>query len=142
MTKHRRWFIVGIALALVGVLVAGISIVGGNFSVRGYVADKFQRSRANDIDDDAMAYTSGKTPSAVAAQITKAWEPADEVVDASGVYLRYSNDSVVILPAAVGSLILVEDVRTARHRYSGHTGGYWGWGSGNGVRGGGPGSGK
>ncbi|GAB7049430.1 DUF4247 domain-containing protein [Catenuloplanes indicus] len=142
MTKHRRWFTVGIVLAVVGALVAGWAILYGNFSVRGYVDDKFQRSASNDIGDDAVAYASNNAPTAVAAQITKAWEPADEVVDASGVYLRYADDAVVILPAAVGSLILIEDIDSARRRYSGHTGGYWGWGSGNTIRGGGPGSGK
>ncbi len=142
MTPHRRWFVVGIALALVGVLVAGWATVYGNFSVRGYVADKYQRSASNDIGSDAVAYTSGSTPTAVAAQIRKAWDPADEVVDASGVYLRYADDAVVILPAAVGSLILVEDVDSAHRRHSSHVSGYWGWGRGTSLRGGGPGSGK
>jgi hypothetical protein len=142
MTPHRRWIIVGIALALTGVLVAGWATVYGNFSVRGYVADRFQRSTTNDIGGDATAYTSGSAPTTVAAQITKAWEPADEVVDASGVYLRYADDAVVILPAAVGSLILVEKASTAYNRHHSHVSGYWGWGRGTSLRGGGPGAGK
>ena len=45
---------------------------------------------------------------------------------------------------SLGSLILVEGLRTAYPRYYGIIGGYWGWGSGWGerVRGGGPGGGK
>ncbi|MFI5840941.1 DUF4247 domain-containing protein [Catenuloplanes sp. NPDC051500] len=142
MTPHRKWIIGGVALALVGVLVAGAATFFGNFSVRGYVADKFTRSATNDIGGDALAYTSGKAPSAVASQIRNVWQPADEVVDASGVYMRYADDAVVILPAAVGSLILVEDIDSAYRRHSSHVGGYWGWGRGTSLRGGGPGSGK
>jgi uncharacterized protein YycO len=139
---YRRWFIVGVALALIGLLVAGVATLYGNFSPRGYVSDTFGRATAHDIGDDAEAYTSGKVPSQVAEEITGAWEPADEYVDGSGVYLRYADDAVVILPLAAGSLILVENVRTAYPRYYNHVGGYWGWGRGANVRGGGPGAGK
>ncbi len=64
------------------------------------------------------------------------------MVDASGVYLRYADDAIVILPAAVGSLILVEKVDSAYRRHHSHVGNYWGWGRGTSLRGGGPGSGK
>ncbi len=127
MTPHRKLFVFGIALALAGVLVAGFAVFVGNFSARGYVADKFTRSTSDDIGNDAIAYTSSKAPTQVAAQIRNVWEPADEVVDASGVYLRYSDDAIVILPAAIGSLILVEKVSTAYARHHSHVSGYWGW---------------
>jgi hypothetical protein len=140
---YRGWFVVGIGLALVGVLVAGVGLLTGSFSPRGYVSDTYTRAATRDIGDDATAYTSSKVPSEVADQITGAWAPADRYVDGSGVYLRYDDDAVVILPlAAVGSLILVEKMRTAYPRYYGTVGGYWGWGRGTGVRGGGPGAGK
>ncbi|GAA4677119.1 DUF4247 domain-containing protein [Phytohabitans rumicis] len=140
--KYRKWFVLGAGLALVGLLVAGVGTLYGNFSPRGYVADKFSRSTGDDIGQDAVAYTSAKAPSEVADQITDAWRPADRYVDGSGVYLRYNDDSIVILPAAVGSLILVERMLTAYPRYYGIVGGYWGWGRGASVRGGGPGAGK
>lgn len=139
---HRRWFLLAGALALVGVLVAGIATVYGSFSPRGYIAHTYHRSASDDIGGDAVAYTSGKSPSQVADQVTGAWEPADQYVDASGVYLRYADDAVVITPLAVGSLILVEKLTTAYPRYYSHVGGYWGWGRGASVRGGGPGAGK
>jgi len=140
--RHGRWFLAAGALALVAVLVAVFSVGYGNFSPRGYVEDHYNRSVADDIGDDAKAYTSKKVPSEVARELTDAWEPADEYVDASGVYLRYADDAVVILPLAVGSLILVEQVRTAFPRYYSVVGGFWGWGRGTSLRGGGPGEGK
>jgi hypothetical protein len=139
---HRRWFVLAGALALVGVLVAVFAVGYGDFSPRGYVADHYSRSTADDIDDDAVAYTSKKVPSEVARELSNAWEPADQYVDGSGVYMRYANDAVVILPLAVGSLILVEQLRTAYPRYAAVVGGFWGWGRGASFRGGGPGAGK
>jgi hypothetical protein len=140
--KHRRLFLFAGLIALVGVLIAGFGVAYGNFSPRGYVADHSTRSTADDIADDARAYTSKKVPSEVARELTDAWEPADRYVDASGVYLRYADDAVVILPLAVGSLILVEKLSTAFPRYYSVVGGFWGWGRGASLRGGGPGAGK
>ncbi|SDY22581.1 protein of unknown function [Micromonospora pattaloongensis] len=139
---YRRWFVVGAAFALAGVLIAAFGIFYGNFSPRGYVEDRYSRAVAHDIGDDAEAYTSAKSPSEVAADITGAWEPADQYVDGSGIYLRYDDDSVVILPLAAGSVILLERMSTAYPRYHGIVGGGWGWGRGTTIRGGGPGAGK
>ena len=139
---YRRWFVVGVAVAVIGALVAAITIFYGNFSPRGYVEDNFSRASGRDIGSNAIAYTSKKTPSEVSQQITDAWRPADQYVDGSGVYLRYDDDSVVILPLAVGSVILLEKMTTAYPRYHNVVGNSWGWGRGSTVRGGGPGSGK
>lgn len=139
---YKKWIVAGVALGLVGVLVAGVALFAGNFSVRGYVKDTYARAAGQDIGDDALAYTSKLRPSQVSDQITDAWKPADQYVDASGVYLRYDDDSVVILPIAAGSLILLEKVSTAYPRYHSVVGSSWGWGRGSSVRGGGPGSGK
>ena len=79
-----------------------------------------------------------------ADDISRAWSPAGRYADGSGVYLRYSNDSVVLRPNGAGTLILVEGLRTAYNRYAGTVGGS-GWvgrGDGNSGRGGGPGTGK
>lgn len=140
--KYRRLFVLGVMFALVGGLFAGFGLLYGNFSPRGYVADKFTRAPQYDIGDDAIAYTSSQAPSQVADQITSAWRPADQYVDASGIYLRYEDDSVVILPLAKGSVILLEPVATAYPRYYNTVGNAWGWGRGTTVRGGGPGFGK
>ncbi|MBO4159614.1 MULTISPECIES: DUF4247 domain-containing protein [Micromonospora] len=139
---YRRWFVVGVAFAVVGALVAAFAIFYGNFSPRGYIEDRYTRAAARDIGRDAVAYTSNRTPSQVADDVTGAWKPADQYVDGSGVYLRYDDDSLVILPIAAGSLILLERMRTAYPRYHSTVGSHWGWGRGSTVRGGGPGSGK
>ncbi|MGC4808021.1 DUF4247 domain-containing protein [Micromonospora sp. DT233] len=140
--SYRTWLVAGAALAVVGALIAAVAIFSGNFSPRGYVEDNYSRASSRDIGDDAIAYTSPKSPSQVAKEVTDAWKPADEYVDGSGVYLRYDDDSVVILPIAAGSVILLERMTTAHARYHSTVGSYWGWGRGNTVRGGGPGSGK
>ncbi|WBB78199.1 DUF4247 domain-containing protein [Micromonospora sp. WMMD882] len=139
---YRRWFVVGAAFAVIGALVAAFAIGYGNFSPRGYVEDRYTRANGRDIGRDAIAYTSSKSPSQVADEVTDAWKPADQYVDGSGVYLRYDDDSVVILPVAAGSLILLERLSTAYPRYHSTVGNAWGWGRGSTVRGGGPGSGK
>ncbi|MFC4149118.1 DUF4247 domain-containing protein [Micromonospora mangrovi] len=142
MNSYRRWIVVGVAVAVVGALIAAFAIFYGNFSPRGYVQDHYRRASSRDIGRDAVAYTSTRTPSQVSKDITGAWQPADQYVDGSGVYLRYDDDSVVILPIAAGSVILLERMTTAYPRYHSRVGSYWGWGRGSTVRGGGPGAGK
>ncbi|MEU6072403.1 DUF4247 domain-containing protein [Micromonospora sp. NPDC047074] len=139
---YRRWFVVGAAFAVIGALVAAFAFFYGSFSPRGFVEDKYTRAVSRDIGRDALAYTSNRAPSQVAKEVTDAWQPADQYVDGSGVYLRYDDESVVILPLAVGSVILLERMNTAYPRYHSTVGSHWGWGRGNTVRGGGPGSGK
>lgn len=139
---YRRWFVVGAAFAVIGTLVAAFAIFYGSFSPRGYVEDRYSRASGQDIGREAIAFTSTKSPSAVADEVKDTWKPADEYVDGSGVYLRYDDDSVVILPVAAGSLILLERLSTAYPRYHSTVGNSWGWGRGSSVRGGGPGSGK
>ncbi|GHJ50890.1 hypothetical protein Nm8I071_01970 [Nonomuraea sp. TT08I-71] len=140
---YRRWFVVGVAFAVIGAVVAAFAIFYGNFSPRGYVEDRYTRATSRDLGSDAIAYTTNRTPSQVSKEITDAWQPADQYVDGSGVYLRYDDDSVVILPlAAAGSVILLERMTTAYPRYHSRVGSHWGWGRGSTVRGGGPGSGK
>lgn len=139
---YRRWIVFGVAFAVIGALVASFAVFYGSFSPRGFVEDKYTRAASLDIGSAAKAYTSPKKPSVVSKEITDAWKPADQYVDASGVYLRYDDDAVVIKPNNTGSVILVEKSSSAYHRYHGVVGSSWGWGRGSTVRGGGPGSGK
>ena len=139
---YRRWFVFGAAFAVIGALVASFAIFYGSFSPRGFVEDRYSRTSRLDIGSQAKAYTSPKAPSVVSKEITDAWQPADQYVDASGVYLRYDDDAVVIKPNNTGSVMLVEDASSAYHRYHAYVGSGWGWGRGTTVRGGGPGSGK
>ena len=139
---YRRWFVFGGVFAVIGALVASFAIFYGSFSPRGFVENRYSRAMSMDIDSSAKAYTSPKKPSVVSKEITDAWQPADQYVDASGIYLRYDDDSVVIKPNQAGSVILVEDSSRAYNRYHHVVGSSWGWGRGSTVRGGGPGSGK
>ncbi|MEV4639220.1 DUF4247 domain-containing protein [Actinoplanes sp. NPDC049548] len=94
-------------------------------SVRRHVDAAYARSPADDIGGDAVAYTSPLKPTGVAAEITDGWRPGRGVADADGVYLRYADDSIVILRRQNGSLILVEKTTTAYPRYLAHVAGHW-----------------
>ena len=140
----RIWYLVAACAAALGLLLGVAAIFSGNFSARGYVEDRYTRAPERDIDDGARAYTSPRAPSQVAADLTGEWEPAAQHVDGSGIYLRYADDAIVLLPIAVtgGTLILVERLSTAYPRYVGIVGGGWIGQRGNPGRGGGPGTGK
>ncbi|HZN19295.1 MAG TPA: DUF4247 domain-containing protein [Micromonosporaceae bacterium] len=141
--RPRTWFVLAGLLAVAGLVVGGTAVALGDLSPRRYVANHYSRVPAEDIGTDAVAYRSSRQPDQVAADVTGRWQPAAKYVDGSGVYLRYAEDTVVILPFAAGSLILVERLTTAYARYYGHVGGYWGWPNrGADFRNGGPGSGK
>lgn len=142
---YRRWFVVSALLGVLGLVLAGTAVAGGNFSPRGYISRHYSRASANDLTGGARAYTSSKSVTRVAAEITKAWRPADRYADGSGVYLRYSDDMVTVQPrSGGGSVIRVEGVRSGYNRYRSTVGSHWGWStsSSEGNRGGGPGAGK
>jgi hypothetical protein len=140
----KPYLFVAVPLGLLGLIIAAVAIWSGSTSPRSYIEDTYPRAARHDIGTSALAYISTRPVSAVAEDITGTWRPADRYVDGSGVYLRYSDDAVVIRPLPAGSLILVEAVRTAYPRYYGVLGGHWGWNTrdGEGFRGGGPGAGK
>ena len=139
----RIWYVLAASLTAIGLVIGGFTACSGNFSPTSYVARHYTRAATQDIGGEARAYTSIKSPTRVADEITRAWTPAGRYADGTGVYLRYSNDSVVLKPNGTGTLILVEGLRTAYRRYSGVVGNGWiGRGDGNSGRGGGPGSGK
>jgi hypothetical protein len=119
----RIWYLIPACLAAAGLLLFGVAACsGGGLSPRSYVDGHYQRAAARDIGGEALAYTSGRPPSKVAEEISRAWSPAGRYADGSGVYLRYSTDSVVLRPDGTGTLILVEAVRTAYRRYAGTLG--------------------
>nr|WP_313900050.1 DUF4247 domain-containing protein [Dactylosporangium roseum] len=131
-------------LGVIGLFIGGFTLFSGSFSPRAYVSKHYQRAAARDIGTDARAYVTTKSPTRAANEIAGAWKPAGRYADGTGIYLRYSKDSVVLKPNGTGTLILVEPLRTAYNRYSGTVGGS-GWvgrGDGNSGRGGGPGTGK
>jgi hypothetical protein len=84
------------------------------------------------------------TVSYTASDIRGHWKPAQELVDPSGVFLRYHDLVVAITPRVEGgSTIYLDDERTGYAHWYPYVGGSWGVGSPvSGTRGGGPGSGK
>ncbi len=141
-TSPKAWFWIAGIFAVVAGIIAIVMVARGT-SVRDYVDDTY--SRAANLDrDDEIAYTSTSSPSAVTAAITGAWKPVSQYADASGVYLRYNDDMVLVRPEGRGSVIRVDDVDRAYRRYHTHVGSTWGWTSGHGesFRGRGPGAGK
>lgn len=141
-TKPKTWFWISGILAGIAGLIA-IMMVARGTTVRDYVDNTYTRTSALDQDDE-IAYTSRDVPSMVSANIVGVWKPVSQYADASGVYLRYNDDMVLIRPHEGGSVIRVDDVDRAYRRYHSHVGGFWGWTSGHGesFRGRGPGAGK
>ncbi|WP_326553188.1 DUF4247 domain-containing protein [Micromonospora sp. NBC_01813] len=137
-----KWIIGGVVLALVGVIVSCCGLAAGTFSARSYVERSYARSAVDDIGSDAKGFRSDRPPAAVADELSREFQPADRFTDGDRHYLRYGDDSVVILPAALGSLILVERMATAHARYQPIVGNSWNWQRGSTTRGGGPGTGK
>lgn len=142
----KFWFLfAGIAVFLT-LIIALVTVFAGGSGPRGYVADNYERASHLDLsgDDDNRAYTSPKPPTTVAREITAKFRPLSQHADGSGVYLRYSEDAVVIQPRGSGSVIHVLDVDDAYRRYHTFIGGSWGYtgAAGESFRGGGPGTGK
>lgn len=142
--KSKTLFVIAGVFGGVGLLVGSLALFSSGLSPRSYVENQYPSDQTRNIGNEAVAYTASDPPSVVAKDISDEWKPAEEYVDGTGVYLRYAEDSIVILPMAAGSLILIEALRTAYPRYHGVVGGYWGWNTrdGGAVRGGGPGAGK
>ncbi|MGW1677559.1 DUF4247 domain-containing protein [Saccharopolyspora sp. NPDC002376] len=144
--KPKFWFALAGVAAVLALIIGLVAVFSTGTSPRGYIANNYTRAANLDLSGDAdnRAYTSPKAPSAVAFEISKKWRPQSQYTDSSGIYLRYSDDAVVIKPHQRGSVIHVMDARHAYHRYHSHVGGVWGWSSprGESFRGRGPGAGK
>lgn len=137
----KFWFVVAGVLVVIGGILALNMFVFSGMSPRGYVAKEFTRTSGN---GDDVTYTSSQSPSRVADMIADEWRPVTQYVDDSGIYLRYSDDAIIITPRRPGSLIRVMDDDRAYRTYYYFLGGSWGWSSphGESFRGRGPGSGK
>lgn len=142
--KPKFWFILAAITAVCALIIGLVMIFSTGTGPRGFVANTYQRAAHLDLGDDGRAYTSSKSPSLVSQEIVTHWRPVAQFADASGIYLRYSDDAVVIQPQQRGSVIRVMDDRDAYRRYHSHVGGFWAWGSPHGetFRGRGPGEGK
>jgi len=132
--KH---YVGGGLLVLLGALVVVGALAGGNTSPRGWIGAHYAK-----IADGA--YRAPEPPTKVAAALSGKFRPTDRVYDPSGVFLRYPDMIVAVLPDGKGSRVLVDDVETGYRRHHSSVGGRWGGPGGRAsmFRGGGPGGGK
>lgn len=144
MAGFKKLFAIAGVLGVVGAGMAGVGLAGAGASPRSYVSSHYTRASRYDIGGDAVAYTSPLPPSTVSRSISNAWRPTYNYSTGGSYFLRYDDDSVVVKAAAgVGSLILLEKMRTAYTRYAPIVGSYWHYSTRQStVRGGGPGVGK
>lgn len=138
-----------VAGAVLAAAVTTAALGGCGQSESSWIAGKYSRAGAG-------AYHSPKAPYAVASEIGRKFKPIDRVDDmaamgaAGGIFMRYPNLVVGVLPDGAGSRITVDNPRSGYGRYYSHVGGRWsspgshGWNSRGAAsfRGGGPGSGK
>ncbi|MEW2352601.1 DUF4247 domain-containing protein [Spirillospora sp. NPDC029432] len=124
-------------VALFGAIVLLIALFGGKTSPRGYIAKHYKKVSAG-------TYSSPKAPLAVAEDIVDRNGTKDRVYTPTGVFLRYHNAVVGILPEGRGSKITLDAPARGYARYHSYVGGSWGGSGGRATsfRGGGPGEGK
>ncbi|HEX8102528.1 MAG TPA: DUF4247 domain-containing protein [Solirubrobacteraceae bacterium] len=135
------------ALILLGVVlfVVACSTATG---VREHIADRYAAAGTERVEGartDSLVYTSSERPSRTAGEISGAVTPADRRVAPAGVFLRYDEDFVTVVPRAGGGSTIYVDAEDAGYRRGFvYLGGWWGTYSGRGesFRGGGPGGGK
>lgn len=92
----------------------------------------------------AGTYASPETPLKVAGEIGRKYKTEERVYTPTGVYLRYHNVIVGILPDGKGSRITLDTPERGYARYHSAVGGTWGGPGGktsSSFRGGGPGGG-
>jgi hypothetical protein len=144
-----------IALALAGAGAIGLVwTLTSHGSVRDYIAKTYRQVGSQAPPGHfaqgrkrTLIYTSPKSVTQTAADISDHNKPADRRTTEGGAFLRYSDDVVSVVPPtgrARGSRILVDDEEGGYYRNYGYVGGFWGTYSGpaGSFRGGGPGSGK
>ncbi|MGH3391391.1 MAG: DUF4247 domain-containing protein [Actinomadura sp.] len=133
----RRSLIGGGLLAALGAVVLTGSLLVGGTSPRGWIARTYPNTGVG-------AYRASAPPTAVAAQISRRFRPADRAYDPAGIFLRYSDSVVAVLATGAGSRIVVDDANRGYRRWYPYVGGRWGGPGGRGAlfRGGGPGAGK
>jgi hypothetical protein len=132
--KH---FVGGGLLAVLGAIVLAGALVSGNTSPRGWIGSHYTKI-GNGV------YRAPGPPLTVAAGLARKFRPSDRAYDPAGVFLRYPNTIVAVLPDGKGSRVLVDDLDRGYRRHHGYVGSRWGGPSGRAslFRGGGPGSGK
>lgn len=139
---YRRTQRVLAGLLALACVIGFVSLLrGGN--PRDWLREKYPQS-SHDPATGSYVLLSDEGVTQTAKRVREAWKPAQQVVDPSGVFLRYQDLIVAIQPrAGGGSTLTLDDEEHGYTHWYGHVGGVWGVGSPvSGTRGGGPGSGK
>ena len=116
-----------------------------NASVRDWVADHYRLTRGEARAGSSAEFRSPRSPVETAKEIADARRPGERRATPAGVFLRYDEDYVAVVPdGRGGSRILIDDERRGYGHFFPYVGGYWGSYSGpaESFRGGGPGAGK
>ncbi|HLV73911.1 uncharacterized protein DUF4247 [Actinomadura hallensis] len=124
-------------LASLGTAILLIALFAGKTSPRGHIDGNYRKVAAG-------TYASPKTPLRVAGEIVGKHPTKERVYTPNGVYLRYHDAVVGIVPVAGGgSRITVDTPERGYARYHSAVGGDWGGPGGRAAffRGGGPGGG-
>ena len=138
-------------LFAVGLIAAGVlglvSVLTGTGSVRDHVADRYAfvgEQPTGEGGGRSLVYHSDDPASETAADIREQFKPADVRATEAGVFLRYSDDIVAVVPDGADSRVLLTRERDGYVFFYPYLGGYWGTYSGpaESFRGGGPGGGK
>ncbi|KWW98502.1 DUF4247 domain-containing protein [Carbonactinospora thermoautotrophica] len=139
MSRKEKIVLSSVALGVCLSIIALILASAG--SPRDYVRKHYRYVSG---DSRSAVYAASEPPSSVVASIRSKHKPADQMSTPSGYFLRYHDLIVAVTGAGRGSRIYLDDERTGYRRWYGYVGGTWGTysGSGEGVRGGGPGVGK
>jgi hypothetical protein len=124
-------------LAALGVVVLLLAMFAGRTSPRGWIPEQYTRVAPG-------TYRSASPPLNVASTLVNRFETKDRVYTPGGVFLRYHDAVVGILPNGRGSRITVDDPDRGYARYHSSVGASWGGpgGRASSFRGGGPGEGK
>ena len=138
----RTLKIVALVLVLAG--VGGIFALTQRGSPREHVLKTYE---VVSREGDSVTLRSPAPVTRTAADIKRAWKPAQEVVDPGGTFLRYQDLVVAVTPRAEGgSTIFLDDEERGYNRWFPYVVGFWGFGGSGGpiggTRGGGPGAGK
>lgn len=132
----KPWLVGAGLLASLGALILVLALFAGRVSPRDDIADDYRK-----VADGT--YASGKPPLRVAEEIVSKHKTDERIYTPNGIYLRYYDVVVGILPDGNGSRITLDTPERGYARYHSSVGGTWGGpgGKASSFRGGGPGGG-
>ncbi|XRQ11879.1 DUF4247 domain-containing protein [Actinomadura welshii] len=123
-------------LASLGAMILLIAMFGAKTSPRDHITDDYRKVSEG-------TYASPDTPMTVAMKITEKYRTDERIYTPNGIYLRYHDAVVGILPDGNGSRITLDSPERGYARHYTAVGGTWGGPGGRAAsfRGGGPGGG-